>query len=83
MSAYELESPNTTSLSSIPKNVYPENIQTFVTAPLILSTSGACAPLNYGVFISDSGIRVGSYSVTSSQDAYRIINQSLLSKTGG
>ncbi len=83
MKASELKFPITTSLSSIPNNVYPENIQTFVAPPFILSTSGACAPMNYGVFISDSGIRAGSYTVTSSQDAYRTINQNLLPKTGG
>lgn len=83
MSASELRSSNTTSLPSIPKNVYSEKIQTFETAPHPLATSGSFSPIGYGVFISDSGIRAGSYSVTSSQDAYRIINQSLLSKTGG
>lgn len=83
MIASELRSSNTTSLSSIPNEVYSEIIQTFETAPLPLATSESSMPIRYGVFISASGIRAGSYSVTSSQDAYRIINQNLLSKTGG
>jgi hypothetical protein len=81
MSSTKIELSNTTSHSSIPASTYPENIQTFEAAPVILSTSGTSIPSIYGVFILDNKIRAGSYTVTSSQDAYRIINQNLLKKT--
>lgn len=83
MSAAQLRSSNTTSISGIPTEVYSKNVPTFETTSPPLATSESSMPFGYGVFISASGIRAGSYSVTSSQDAYRIINRSLLSKAGG
>lgn len=73
---------NATSLPGIPNSSYSRKVQTFQGAPVSIETSGPAHPIGYGVFLSDRGVRTGFYSITSSQDAYRIINKSLLIKSG-
>ena len=82
MGAIKQSSANTTSFPGISEAVYSNKFQTFDAARVPLTTGVPSSLIGYGVFVSDSKFRAGSYSVTSTQDTYRMINQSLLSKTG-
>lgn len=81
MSIEKLKKENTT-LSRIPEGAYATNVETFVCKAAPIATTGLHGQAGYGVFVSDGATRTGSYSVTSSQDTYRSLNMSRLSKSG-
>lgn len=73
---------SSTSGRSVSESSYAKKADTFESAPVPQTTSGAVAKGRYGVFVTDRGGRKGSYSVTSSGDSYRIINSNLTTKSG-
>jgi hypothetical protein len=81
MKTHVLKKPETTR-AGIPDGTYAKPLPTFDAKLAASATGVAVSSTGYGVFVSDSGERSGSYSVTSSQDAYRILNQSLIAKAG-
>lgn len=81
MKTHDLKRPETTR-AGIPDVTYASQLPTFEAKLVPSGTGVAVSSTGYGVFVSDKGERSGSYSVTSSQDAYRILNQSLVAKAG-
>jgi len=45
------------------------------------STSNMVVADSYGLFVTDSGFKTGSYSVTSNHNAYKALNLALSSKS--
>ena len=82
MSLVKLKVEQTTSLSRIPEGAYSAKVETFAAKAASATTTGLKGHVAYGVFVSDRAARAGSYSLTSSQETYRALNASLLSKSG-
>lgn len=68
-------------LSSFPSNLdYTTDNPRFDNKTTPLTTMAVAGVSVYGVFVSADGTRTGSYSITSRQKAYLLLNSSFQSK---
>lgn len=80
MTNYKADSPAVASSVAVPTRDYKTDFTRFEKEVESTSTGLTVRTEAYSLFLSDNGGRIGSYSITASQEAYLALNLALSPK---